>query len=161
MDIVTVKTRQPQLGCAHGREAGGFSGNELVLPRQKGEKQRPLVFAGAPKPLGGRAYTTPPSLWQTDELDLEIWPTCIVIPPGHRLAFTIQAHDLERETAPGTLGMLGTFRGSGPFVHTDPWDWRPERVGGNVNIYGGGDRGSYLLLPIIPMEVRNGSDVAG
>ena len=101
MDIVTVKTRQPQLGCAHGREAGGFSGNELVLPRQKGEKQRPLVFAGAPKPLGGRAYTTPPSLWQTDELDLEIWPTCIVIPPGHRLAFTIQAHDLERETAPG------------------------------------------------------------
>jgi uncharacterized protein len=87
------------------------------------------------------------------ELDVEIWPTCIVIPPGHRLAFTIQGRDLERETVSGTLGTLGTFRGSGPFVHTNPWDRRPEQVGGDVTIYGGGDRESYLLLPIIPAGV--------
>jgi predicted acyl esterase len=91
------------------------------------------------------------------ELDVEIWPTCIVIPPGHQLAFTVQGHDLERATVSGTLGTLGTFRGSGPFVHTDPWDRRPERVGGNVTIYGGGSKGSYLLLPIIPTEDANAS----
>jgi predicted acyl esterase len=95
------------------------------------------------------------------ELDVEIWPTCIVIPPEHRLAFTIQGHDLERATVSGTLGTLGTFRGSGPFLHTDSWDRRPERVGGNVTIYGGGDRESYLLLPIIPAGVEGGGDGEG
>jgi uncharacterized protein len=95
------------------------------------------------------------------ELDVEIWPTCIVAPPGHRLAFTIQGHDLERETVSGTLGTLGTFRGSGPFVHTNPWDRRPERVGGDVTIYGGGDKGSYLILPIIPAEAEGGSKGEG
>lgn len=84
------------------------------------------------------------------ELDIEIWPTCIVVPPGHRLAFTVQGHDLERETVSGQLGTLGTFRGSGPFTHVDPWDRRPEQVGGEVTIYGGGRYGSYLLLPVIP-----------
>jgi ABC-type sugar transport system permease subunit len=29
-------------------------------------------------------------------------------------------------------------------------DRRPERVGGDVTIYGGGARSSHLLLPIIP-----------
>jgi predicted acyl esterase len=95
------------------------------------------------------------------ELDVEIWPTCIVVPPSHRLAFTIQGHDLERATVSGTLGTLGTFRGSGPFVHTNPWDRRPERVGGEVTIYGGGDKESYLLLPIIPAATDSGSDGEG
>ena len=86
------------------------------------------------------------------EVDVEIWPTCIVIPPGYRLAFTVQGRDFQRETVSGTLGTLGTFRGSGPFVHTDPWDRRPERVGGTITLYGGGSRGSYLLLPVIPPD---------
>jgi malonate-semialdehyde dehydrogenase (acetylating) / methylmalonate-semialdehyde dehydrogenase len=38
---------------------------------------------------------------------------------------------------------------------------RPERVGGNVTLYGGGDRGSYLLLPIIPAGVDGGGDGEG
>ena len=57
--------------------------------------------------------------------------------------------------------VMATFRGSGPFIHTDPLDRRPERVGGNVTLYGGGDRGSYLLLPIIPAGVDGGGDGEG
>lgn len=84
------------------------------------------------------------------EVDAEIWPTCIVVPPGYRLAFTIQGHDLEREEASGALETLGQFRGSGPFVHKNPWDRRSEIFEGTVTVYGGGARRSYLLLPIIP-----------
>jgi uncharacterized protein len=84
------------------------------------------------------------------ELDVEIWPTCIVIPPGYRLSLTIQGHDFERETVSGAFATLGAFRGSGPFVHDDPWDRRPERIGGRVTIYGGGARPSSLQLPVIP-----------
>lgn len=84
------------------------------------------------------------------EVEVEIWPTCIVIPPGYRLALTIQGSDLEREQESGQLQTLGRFRGSGPFVHKDPWDRRPETFGGRVTIYSDAGRPSYLLLPIIP-----------
>ncbi|MDB4897154.1 MAG: peptidase [Firmicutes bacterium] len=84
------------------------------------------------------------------EVDVEVWPTCIVIPPGHRLAFTIQGADLEREEESGHLETLGHFNGCGPFVHKNAWDRRIEVYEGKVTVYGGGERGSYLLLPIIP-----------
>jgi hypothetical protein len=42
------------------------------------------------------------------------------------------------------------MRGSGPFLHNNPQD-RPLEIFDNEHtVYGGGDRGSYLLLPIIP-----------
>lgn len=84
------------------------------------------------------------------EVDVEIWPTSIVVPPGYSLALTIQGKDFEREAPSGVLGFWGAFRGSGPFLHNHPWDRRPEVYGGRVTVYGGGERGSYLLLPIIP-----------
>jgi predicted acyl esterase len=88
---------------------------------------------------------------QVVELDVEIWPTCIVIPVGYRIALTIQGKDFERATAarqPGSF--VNPFRGSGPFTHTNPQD-RPREIFDNTHtIYGGGARGSCLLLPIIP-----------
>jgi predicted acyl esterase len=84
------------------------------------------------------------------EVEVEIWPTSIVIPPGYTLALTIQGKDFEREEAVSGVGPWAAFRGSGPFLHNDPWDRRPERFGGRVRIYGGGDTPSYLLVPIIP-----------
>ncbi len=87
---------------------------------------------------------------QVYEVDVEIWPTCIVIPPGYYLTLTVQGRDFEREAPTGTLGYWGAFRGSGPFIHKNPWDRRTEIYGGKVTLYGGGPRGSYLLLPVIP-----------
>lgn len=90
---------------------------------------------------------TPGEIYQ---VEVEIWPTSIAIPPGYRLALTAQGSDLEREQESGQLQTLGRFRGSGPFVHKDPWDRRLEVFGGRVTIYSGASQPSCLLLPIIP-----------
>lgn len=86
------------------------------------------------------------------ELDIEIWPTCILVPFGYRIALTVQGNDYEYE---GELtDFAKTFhyanRGIGPFEHEDPKD-RPDAIfAGDVTIHTGGDRGSYVLLPVIP-----------
>ena len=86
------------------------------------------------------------------ELDVEVWPTSIVLPPGYRLALTVRGKDYEYG---GELDEFArTFhyasRGVGPFTHADPGD-RPEEVfGGRVTLYSGGERASYVVLPVIP-----------
>jgi predicted acyl esterase len=90
---------------------------------------------------------------QVYELDVEIWPTCIVVPVSYRIALTLLGKDFERPLSRGA-GSLGTvlnpMRGSGPFLHDNPQD-RPREIFDNEHtIYGGGNRASYLLLPIIP-----------
>ncbi len=85
------------------------------------------------------------------ELDVEIWPTCVVLPAGYRLALTIQGKDFERPVEGATLqSFVNPMRGSGPFIHTSPIDRPPAVYGGHQIVYGGGERGSYLLLPIMP-----------
>lgn len=84
------------------------------------------------------------------EVHVEIWPTSIVVPKGYTLTLTILGRDFERADSTGGLGPWAALRGSGPFVHDHPWDRRPEIYGGRVTIHGGGARGSYLLLPVIP-----------
>ena len=86
------------------------------------------------------------------ECDVEIVPTCIVVPAGWRVALTVRGKDYEYE---GELGEFGkTFhygtRGTGGMTHADP-DSRPADVfGGTVTLHAGGGRESYLLVPIIP-----------
>jgi predicted acyl esterase len=86
------------------------------------------------------------------ELDVEIWPTCVVVPAGHRLGLTVRGRDYEY---PGGAGAgLGTFSpqftGVGPFQHNDPRDRPAEIFGKNVTLYGGAARPSHVLLPIVP-----------
>jgi predicted acyl esterase len=83
------------------------------------------------------------------EVEVEMWPTCIVVPAGYTLAFTVQGRDLEREVPSGRLGPWEGLRGSGPFLHNHPWDRRPEVYAGRVTIYGGGPSESHLLVPVI------------
>jgi hypothetical protein len=87
------------------------------------------------------------------ELDIEIWPTSIVVPAGYRLGLSVRGKDYEYE---GDLGpaSLTTFKnqltGCGPFLHDDPQD-RPEGVfGGRVSIHTGPSAPSRLLVPVIP-----------
>jgi hypothetical protein len=85
------------------------------------------------------------------ELDIEIWPTCIVVPPGHRVALTIRGKDYEHDGAPATLSnMKNPMRGCGPFVHDDPTDRPAEIFGGKVTLHAGPQHAAYLLLPIVP-----------
>lgn len=88
------------------------------------------------------------------ELDIEIWPTCIVIPKGYRLSLSVRGRDYEYPGGPGEgLEVLGkVFTGVGPFRHDDARDRPPEIFGGDVTLHTGPDRAAYLLLPIIPTK---------
>ena len=85
-------------------------------------------------------------------LDVEIWPTSIVVPAGHRIALTVRGRDYEWQKTTGAK--LSNFKnellGCGPFLHNDPRD-RPASVfGGKVTLHTGPQQQSYILLPIIP-----------
>jgi predicted acyl esterase len=85
------------------------------------------------------------------ELDVEIWPTSLVVPAGCQIALTLLGKDFERPVVGGGLGtVLNPMRGSGPFLHDNPIDRPADIFDNEQTIYGGGERGSYLLLPIIP-----------
>jgi predicted acyl esterase len=86
------------------------------------------------------------------ELDVEIWPTSIVVPTGYRIGLTVRGRDYEYQGGSG--GWLANFKnelkGCGPFLHDDPRDRPSEIFGGKTTLHIGRDRASYLLLPIIP-----------
>ncbi|HEY0439777.1 MAG TPA: CocE/NonD family hydrolase [Xanthobacteraceae bacterium] len=85
------------------------------------------------------------------ELDIEIWPTCIVVPKGHRIALTVRGKDYEWEGPAERLSnMKNPMRGCGPFVHDEPLD-RPETVfGGTTTLHFGSDKQPYVMVPVIP-----------
>ena len=86
------------------------------------------------------------------QLDVEIWPTCVVLPPGYRVALTIQGRDW---TYPGAVdaGQLLNFgvplQCSGEFQHNDPTDRPAEIFVGRTTVYTGGQIPSWLYLPIV------------
>jgi uncharacterized protein len=86
------------------------------------------------------------------ELDIEIWPTCIVLSPGYRLALSIRGTDYEYEgeTSQFARSFHYANRGVGPFTHNDPADRPPGLFSGQVTLHTGGSRASYVLLPVIP-----------
>jgi predicted acyl esterase len=83
-------------------------------------------------------------------LDIEIWPTCIVVPAGYRLVLSVRGKDYEYQgkLSPFAEKFYYAGRGVGPFTHTAG---RPAgRYGGTVTIYTGAEYPSSLLLPVIP-----------
>jgi predicted acyl esterase len=84
-------------------------------------------------------------------LDIEIWPTCIVVPAGYRIALTIRGKDYEYEGEAATLSnMKNPMRGCGPFMHDDETDRPPAVFGGRVTLHLGPSRPAHVLLPVIP-----------
>jgi predicted acyl esterase len=85
------------------------------------------------------------------ELDVEIWPTCVVVPAGHRIALTVRGRDYVYPGSGARLAsMKNVFTGVGPFLHDDPRDRPPKIFGGKVTLHAGGGKDAYVLLPIIP-----------
>jgi uncharacterized protein len=85
------------------------------------------------------------------ELDIEIIPTCIVVPAGYRIALSIRGRDYENDREATTLSnMKNPMRGCGPFLHDDPQDRPADVFGGKVTLHSGPGRMPHLLLPIIP-----------
>jgi predicted acyl esterase len=88
------------------------------------------------------------------EVDVEVWPTCIAVPKGYRVALSVRGTDYVFPGEPGagleTLGKVWT--GVGPFTHDDPRDRPPDVFGGDVTLHSGPDRQAFVLLPIIPKK---------
>jgi predicted acyl esterase len=70
-------------------------------------------------------------------LDVEIWPTCLVCPPGYTLALTVRGSDLIA-SPPGRLR------------HDNPLDRPAEIFAGRTTLHTGGPYAACLLLPVIP-----------
>jgi predicted acyl esterase len=93
---------------------------------------------------------------QPVELDIEVWPTSIVVPAGYRVGLSVRGKDYEYGGASG--GKLSNFKnelkGCGPFLHDDPRD-RPSAIfDGTTSLHFGRGKAPYLLLPIIPPKKR-------
>jgi predicted acyl esterase len=91
---------------------------------------------------------------QVYEVDVEVWPTCIVLPKGYRLALSVRGKDYIFPGEPGegleTLGKVWT--GCAVFTHDDPRDRPPAVFGGDVTLHAGPDRQAFVLLPVIPKK---------
>jgi uncharacterized protein len=89
---------------------------------------------------------------QAVELDIEIWPTCIVVPAGFRIGLTVRGKDYRY--GGGSGGKLSNFKneltGCGPFLHDDPRDRPPAIFAGTTTLHFGRGKAPYLLLPIVP-----------
>ena len=86
-------------------------------------------------------------------MDVEIWPTCIVIPAGYRIGLTIRGKDYEWDGPPAFLSNIGKpMRGCGPFLHDDP-DSRPADIyAGTTTLHFDDEAAPSILLPVIPAK---------
>ncbi len=85
------------------------------------------------------------------ELDVEIWPTNILLPKGAQLALQISGKDFERllPPLPGQQEAPWAMRPLSGCTHNNAED-RPSQVfGGETTIFTGGAKPSYILLPVI------------
>ena len=93
---------------------------------------------------------------QAVELDIEIWPTSIMVPAGYRVGLSVRGKDYEYGGASG--GKLSNFKnelkGCGPFLHDDPRNRPPAIFSGTTSLHFGRGKTPYLLLPIVPPKKR-------
>ncbi len=130
---------------AHTPVAQGW----LRASHRKLDEKRSLPF----RPYHSHTVKEPLEPGKIYEIDVEIWPTSIVVPKGYRLGLSVGGKDYEYE---GEIDEASRqihrypSKGCGPFLHADPDDRPADVFGGKVTIYTGGNYNSYLLLPVIP-----------
>ena len=118
---------------------GWLRASHRKLDEELSEPWRPYHTHDDKQPL------TPERIY---ELDVEIWPQCIVLPKGFQLSINIAGQDYDR---PGpAVAAYVPSRGSGPFLHDHPVDRCKEVFGGRTTLHSGPNHASYLLVPIIP-----------
>jgi predicted acyl esterase len=94
---------------------------------------------------------TPGQIYQ---LDIEIVPSCIVVPAGYRLALWVRGKDYEFTGGLDDYGQRFVYatRGTGGMTHDDPDDRPVDRFGGTTTIHIGPEHPSHVLLPVIPTD---------
>ncbi|MEQ1774989.1 MAG: CocE/NonD family hydrolase, partial [Burkholderiales bacterium] len=121
----------------------------LRASHRKLDKMRSLPY----RPYHTHDEKQPLTPGEIYELDIEIWPTCIVVPKGYRVALTIRGKDYDHgQSAASLSNMKNPMSGCGPFMHDDPVDRPPEIFGGQVTLHFGPQFPAAVLLPIIPAK---------
>lgn len=85
------------------------------------------------------------------DVDIELWPTSVVVPKGCRLALSLRGRDYEWQKATGERlsNFKNELRGCGPFLHDDPRD-RPAHIFAGITTLHLDEYGlNYVLVPII------------
>ena len=85
------------------------------------------------------------------EVDVELWPTSVVVPAGYRIALTVRGKDYEyaKKTGIKLPHFKNELLGCGPFLHNDPRD-RPARIfGGRTTLHIDPEHAPYVLVPVI------------
>ncbi|MFP3554012.1 CocE/NonD family hydrolase [Paraburkholderia sp. SIMBA_049] len=122
----------------------------LRASHRKLDKEKTLPY----RPYHSHDEIQPLTPGEVYELDVEVWPTSVVVPKGARIALSVRGRDY---VYPGGSGgrlsnMKNEFTGCGPFLHDDPRDRPVELFGGRTTLHFGHDRENYILLPIIPSK---------
>jgi predicted acyl esterase len=86
------------------------------------------------------------------ELDIEIWPTSIVLPEGYRLGLSVRGRDYVWPGYEESQGRIAgrVYYGVGPFKHDLKGNRPTEIYGRRVTVHTGPDYPSHVLLPVIP-----------
>ena len=139
-----------------GKEITFIGSNDPRVPIGLGWLRASQRKLDAQKSLPYRPWHTHDEEWpltpgEPGELDIEIWPTSIVVPPGYRLALTVRGKDYEVDGTDIALPNAPyPMKGVGPFLHVDPDDRPADIFVTRSTLHFAAGRQPYLLLPIIP-----------
>lgn len=127
--------------------AGVVATGWLRASHRKLDHERSLPY----RPWHPHDETWPLVPGQPAELDVEIWPTSVVVPAGYRIAVTVLGRDFEFAGAGPWPQVYGIdMKGLGVFLHNDPADRPPAVFAGRTTLHAGPESQSYVLLPVIP-----------
>lgn len=121
----------------------------LRVSHRKLDPARTLPY----RPFHAHDQRQPLSPGEIAELDIEIWPTSVVVPAGYRIGLSVRGRDYA--FGGGSGGRQSNFKnemtGCGPFLHDET---KTDRVAGLfdgvTSLHFGENKAPYLLLPIIP-----------
>jgi len=88
------------------------------------------------------------------QLDVELWPSSVVVPAGHRVALSVRGKDYEWQKSTGARlsNFKNELRGCGPFLHDDPRDRQAAVFGGRNTLHAGPGRESFVLAHVVPRK---------
>jgi uncharacterized protein len=88
---------------------------------------------------------------QPEQLDIELWPTSVVVPAGCRIALSVRGRDYvyAEKTGLKLSNFKNELRGCGPFLHDDPRDRPSREFAGRTTLHFGPAHPAWLLLPVV------------
>jgi predicted acyl esterase len=122
---------------------GWLRASHRKLDEKLSQPYRPYYVHDEPQPLKPGAPV---------DLAVEIWPTSVVVPKGHRIALSVRGKDYEWQKTTGAK--LSNFKnellGCGPFLHNDPRNRPPKTFGGKTTLHLDKEGFNHVLVPIVP-----------